>query len=261
MKTPSRLIAAGLAAIMGIAVVGSSVIAGDSLLYSWEGSLQGWTAANATLVNSNFGATDGAQAMLMDDLTSGFKNDVGVVTVNSGPAYVGFGRAGNRIAAGDLDVALEFDFSFDNSNGNSSTGFFMQLGIFVNSTLGMGTDFRQYGTGGFIGGNIGIDFPRLEPAAIADGVTMTGLGATRHLRIPMNAIVAASGGQGLTVNPPSAGSFYQVGFKSNGGWGGTVDWAIDNMRVTGLNIPEPSSILLVALGAVATCLIRRRHAR
>jgi hypothetical protein len=228
------------------------------LLYSWEGSLENWTAANATLVNATgFGNTDGAQSMLMDDLGSGFRNDVGVATVNSGAAYNGWGQAGTRIAAGDLDVALEFDFTFDNSNAGAA---FAQLAIFVNSTdvpPGSG-GFKQYGTGGFIGGNIGSSFPSLDAAAVADGVTMTGVGNTRHLRIPMNAAVAASGGQGLTISPPSAGSFYQVGFKSNGSWTGTVDWAIDNMRVTGANIPEPSSIGLLIFSLAALHFGRRR---
>jgi hypothetical protein len=236
--------------------------AGDALLYSWETpdnpatldvneGLEGWTAANATLVNAvGFGNTDGLKSMLMDDLTSGFKNDTGVATVNSGPAYDGWSQAGTRIAAGDTDVKLEFDFTFDNSNGNSSTGFFMQLAMFVNSTAG---GFKQYGTGGFIGGNIGSSFPTLDAAAVADGVTMTGSGNTRHLTIPLGPT------KSLTVGPPSAGSFYQVGFKSNGGWGGTVDWAIDNMRVTGANIPEPGSIVFVAIGLAALPIARRRR--
>ena len=72
--------------------------------------------------------------------------------------------------------------------------------------------------------------------------------------------MAASGGAGLTIGPPSAGSFYQIGFKSNGGWTGTVDWAIDNMYVSGANIPEPASIVMVALGLSAILVGRRRSA-
>ena len=189
-------------------------------------------------------ATLTAQSMLMDNLGGGFRNDVGVATVTSGSAYDAWSQAGNRIAAGDLDVALEFDFTFDHSLSGVQPGQFVfaQLAMFVNSTdvpPGSG-GFKQYGTGSFLGGNIDVDFPSLAAAAVADGVTMTGVGNTRHLRIPMNAARGGVGWRGPNRWPTHAGSFYQVGFKSNGGWTGTVDWAIDNMRVTGANIPEPA---------------------
>jgi hypothetical protein len=247
MRTP-RYMASCAALALATVLVGAAAQAGNALLYSWEGSLENWTAANATLVNSNFGATDGSQAMLLDNLTSGFKNDVGVATVNSGPAYNGWSQAGTRIAAGDTDVKLEFDFTFDNGQ---ATPAFAQLAIFVNSTSG---GFKQYGTGGFIGGNIGGGFPSLDAAAVTDGVSMTGAGNTRHLAIPLGPT------KSLTVGAPSAGSFYQVGFKSNGGWGGTVDWAIDNMRVTGANIvPEPATLGLLGLSLAACGAAARRR--
>jgi hypothetical protein len=235
-----------------------TALAGQRQLYSWEGDLQGWTAANATLVNATgFGNTHGAQSMLMDNHTGGFKNDAGVATVNSGPAYDAWAEAGTRIAAGDTDVKLEFDFTFDNS-GVTNAPVFAQLAIFVNST---GAGFREYGTGSLIGGNIGGDFPTLAAAAIADGVTMTGTGNTRHVAIPMGPGPAAAGG-GLNVGAPAPGGFYQVGFKTNGGWQGSVDWAIDNMLISGANIaiPEPGSIVFLTIG-LATMVLGRRRSR
>jgi hypothetical protein len=247
MRRPGWFIVVALVATF----CGATAQAANSLLYSWEGSLEGWTAANATLVNATgFGNTDGAQSMLLDNLTSGFKNDAGVATVGSGSQYLAWGEAGTRIAAGDTDVKLEFDLTFDNG---SATAAFAQIALFVNST---GVGFKQYGTGGFIGGNIGSSFPSLDPAAVTDGVTMTGAGNTRHLAIPLGPT------KSLNIGAPSGGSFYQIGFKANGSWGGTVDWAIDNMYLSGANIgiPEPTSIALVALGMSAMLMGRRRSA-
>jgi hypothetical protein len=225
--------------------------AASALLYSWEGGLEGWTAANATLANSNsLGVTDGSQSLLLDNLTSGFKNDVGVATVGAGAVYTTWGQAGSRIAAGDTDVKLEFDFSYDNGQASGLPAF-GQLGLFVNSTT---VGFKQYGTGALIGGNVGADFPALAAAAAAEGVTMTSVGPTTvHLAIPLGPTKT------LNVSAPSAGSFYQIGFKSNGGWGGSVDWAIDNMRITGSGIPEPSALALLGMGLAGWAAVARRR--
>jgi hypothetical protein len=50
--------------------------------------------------------------------------------------------------------------------------------------------------------------------------------------------------EGLNIGGGPAGTnFYQMGFKSNGGWAGTVDWAIDNLRITGAVTPTTSETL------------------
>lgn len=221
-------------------------------LYDWEDGLQGWTAANATLANSTtLGVTQGSQSLLIDNLTSGFKNDTGVAAVGAGPVYDAWGAAGTRIAAGDTDVKLEFDFSYDNANATNVPAF-GQLGLFVDST---GVGFKQYGTGALIGGNVGADFPALAAAAAAEGVTMTSVGPnTVHLAIPLGPT------KSLNVGAPSAGSSYQIGFKTNGGWGGSVDWAFDNMQLTGANVvPEPATLSLICLGLVACAAARLRR--
>ena len=235
---------------MATVLTTGNVMAGSAMLYSWEGGLEGWTAANATLgISTTLGVTNGSQALLIDDLTSGFKNDAGYANA-SGAAYVNWGIAGSRIAAGDTDVKLEFDFSFDNANATNIPAF-GQLGLFVNST---GVGFKQYGTGAFLQGNVGSSFPTLGAAALADGVTLTSLSPTRfHVAIPLGPTKT------LSVGPPVGGHFYQVGFKTNGGWGGSVDWAIDNMRVTGAAIPEPSSMIIGGLGLGAMLMVRRRQ--
>lgn len=212
------------------------------LLYSFESGLDGWTATDVTLANSTtLGVTDGAKSMLMDDLLSAFHNDVGHVTngAGSGTAFTYWDAAAAAIAAGKTNVKLEFDFSYDLANVTGSAAF-AQLGMFVNST---GGGFKQYGTGGLIGGNVGTGasdlFPRLDPAAIADGVTLTSLGPnTIHLAIPLGPT------KSLNVGGGSPGTnFYQMGFKSNGGWGGSVDWAIDNVRLSGVQKPRTQETL------------------
>lgn len=230
----------GLVVLAGMTIciaVGLGPLASAQSLYSFEGGLDGWTAANVSLVNSStLGVTDGSMSMLMDNLTSGFKNDVGFVTNGTGAAYSVWDTAALAIAAG-RNVKLEFDFSYDLA-GVTGTAAFAQLGMFVNST---GAGFKQYGTGGLLGGNVGTGasdlFPRLDPAAITDGVALTTVGPnTIHLAIPMGPTKSLNIGSG-------SGNFYQMGFKSNGGWGGTVDWAIDNIKITGAVPPKSSEKL------------------
>jgi hypothetical protein len=218
------------------------------LLYSFESDtppLDGWTAATATIVPSTtLGVTDGTKSMLIDNLGPNFNNDVGVRTqgAGSGTAFTYFDDAALAIAAGNTNVKLEFDFSWDHA---ATIPAWAQLGIFVNST---GAGFRQYGTGALIGGNINGSepdvFPRLAAPAIADGVTLAVLGPNSiHLAIPMNPTVATDA-DGLNIGSGPAGTnFYQMGFKSNGGWGGTVDWAIDNIRISGVQVPTTSETI------------------
>ena len=84
------------------------------LVWSFEPDLEGWTAADVTLTQSAFGATEGSSAMLMDNLTSTFKNDVGTVP-NFGPSTSGFEDAYNLFAsaadviAGGGTPKFEFD--------------------------------------------------------------------------------------------------------------------------------------------------------
>jgi hypothetical protein len=225
-------------------IASSAQVARAQLLYSFEDGLDGWEAASATLANSTtLGVTDGVQSMLIDNLGPNFNNDAGQIThgAGSGNEFNIWDTAAKAIANGDTDVKLEFDFSWDHAA--VTTQAWAQLGIFVNSTPSppFTNGFREYGTGHLIGGNMGADFPLLAPAAVADGVTMTPIGENSvHLAIPMGLEQTQSDNQGLHIMP---GSFYQMGFKTNGGWSGTVDWAIDNMRITGAVAPTTSETL------------------
>lgn len=224
-----------------------TLLAGSAQLYSWEAGLEGWTAANVTLANSpTLGVTDGAQSLLIDNLTPGFKNDAGVATVGSGPAFASWSQAAAAFGGGATDVKLEFDFSWDNTN--ATVDGFAQLGMFLNSTSG---GYTQYGTGAFLQGNLLSTFPILGTQATTDGVTLASIGQNRvHVAVPFATV---------GVGP---GSFFQIGFKANGGWTGTTDWAIDNMRVTGadIGVPEPSSVAIAGLAATGVgAAVRRRR--
>ncbi len=224
-----------------VSVVVGTTAASAQTVYSFESTspvLDGWTAANATLVPSTtFGVTDGTKSMLIDDLTSGFKNDVGVITTGSGTDYGYFNDAAHAIEAGKTNVKLEFDFSWDLTNV-TGTAAYAQLGMFVNST---GAGFKQYGTGELLGGNVGSGvtdfFPRLDQKAVTDGVLLTTVRPnTIHLAIPLGPTKSLNIGSG-------SGNFYQMGFKSNGGWAGTMDWAIDNIKISGVQVPTTSETL------------------
>ena len=233
-----------LSASLLVAVCAAKAFAGSAQLYSWEGGLEGWTAANATLANSTtLGVTQGSQSLLINDLTSGFKNDVGVATVGSGPVFTAWSQGAAAFAGGAPDVKLEFDFSWDNANATGDG--FAQLGLFLNSTSG---GFTQYGTGAFIQGNLLSTFPALGAQSVTDGVTMTPIGQNSvHLAVPFVTV---------GVGP---GTFFQIGFKSNGGWTGTTDWAIDNLQLTSAAIvPEPSAFAL-ALGTLAGVAVGKRR--
>ncbi len=175
--------------------------------------------------------------MLIDNLASGFNNDVGHITTGSGNDYGYFNDAAHAIEAGKTNVKLEFDFSWDVTNV-TGTAAYAQLALFMNST---GQGFKQYGTGEFLGGNVGSGvtdfFPRLDPKAVSDGVTLTTLSPnTIHLAIPLGPTKSLNIGS-------AAGNFYQMGFKSNGGWAGTMDWAIDNIRISGVQVPTTAETL------------------
>ncbi|MCA9230638.1 MAG: PEP-CTERM sorting domain-containing protein [Planctomycetales bacterium] len=220
-------------------------------LYSFETGLEGWSAANATVTADGLlGVTDGSQALHINGLTSGFKNDVGFSgNIVSGPAFDALNDAAAAIAGGATDVTLEFDLGKDTSGVTVNQ--YVQLGIFVNST---GVGFKQYGTGSFIGGNATTSFPNLYATASSQGATISNTGAGQyHVSVPLGPSVALNIG---------VGTFFQIGFKSNGGWTGTMDLGIDNITVSGstVGIPEPGSMALVGIaGLFSVGTVRRRR--
>jgi hypothetical protein len=221
--------------------------AGTSSLYSWESGLEGWQSGAGVTLSADgvLGVTDGVQSLRLNALTGGFKNNVAWSgNIVTGSAFDALNQVGSQLhAGGATDVKLEFDLAWDNTNVTANG--FAQLGIFVNSTS---DGFKEYNTSNFIGGNMTTSFPTLAGQSVTDGATISSIGTNMvHVTVPL--------GPRLIV---STGTFFQVGFKSNGGWTGTTDWAIDNMKVTGSTIPEPSSVMLAGvLGVVGLAVARR----
>lgn len=227
------------AAVLGLLLLTSGLNANTVQLFSFETGDEGWQSATATLViDGALGVTDGSQSARLDSLTSGWKNNVlwsGDLT--SGAAFDAMVNVGTALAGGATDVTLEFDLAVDYMAVSSSG--WAQLGMFMNSTSGGLGGWKEYGTGSFLGGNVGANFPVAEGQAATDGVTVTSSGAGQfHVSVPL--------GPTLTVSP---GTFYQIGFKSNGGWGGTYDLAIDNVSVSSeaFAIPEPNSMVIALM--------------
>lgn len=214
----------GVFAAIGVLALFVPAVASAQQLFSFEADLQGWAATDATLVQSTTGATDGTMAMLLDDLTPGYKNDVGMTgnfnasTPGLNDAYNLLSTAGNVLAAGG-NPKLEFDLTTDLS-GVTANGY-MQLGMFLNSNSG----YKEYSTGNFIGGNALTSWPVAEGQGAADGLTLTPITANQvHVAVPLAPTLQIAGGS----------TFYDIGFKSNGAWEGTVDLAIDDIRLSGL---------------------------
>jgi hypothetical protein len=233
MAHDKRISVAAMVAMFALTATAADARA--QALFSFEDGVQGWTAANATLSQSPFGATDGSSALLIGGVAGGFLNDIGT-TNNFGPATPGrelafqtFSTVADEIAKGK-NPKLEFDFKVDLS---AATGLpaWGQIGLFFNShDLGGVGGFDQYGTGALIGGNFGSTFPALDPQAVTDGVTLTNIAPDQyHIAIPLGT------GKTLSLSTVAAGNtFYNMGFKANGGQGGTVSYGFDNIRFTGI---------------------------
>lgn len=227
----------------GLAVIlcAASGVQAQPAIFSFENAsdITPWTIGSTqTLVQSSFGATDGASALLIDNVTSGFKNNI-ATTPNFGPATEGFAEAfaafdlAGSVIGGGGTPKLEFDLAWDFS---AATDGFIQLGIFVNSSTDGGGGFKGYGTGSFINGNSGFgSWPALGGGATADGAVLTSTGPTSvHVAIPF--------GPTKTLTLSNASTFFDLGFQSNGSWGGTVDFAIDNIKFTGVPVFEEHTL-------------------
>lgn len=201
--------------------------------FSFEDGLHPWITQDATIVQSEFGATHGASAMKIEGLTSGWKSVVastdnfGSATPGLTDVYNAFNVAAGVIANGGTP-SLEFDLTWDFAGVTQSN--WLQLGLAINSQAG----WKEYSVGEFIVGNADISSSTpvsLDSIAVNDGATLTMIG-------PASARVAVPFGPTKMLNISPGSTYYHMQFRSSGAWEGTIDFAIDNIRFTGVPIYE-----------------------
>lgn len=247
MKSPRELYRMLLSYLVASLILAITYSAQAQAIFSFEDGIDPWNSGTTgvTLTQSSFGATDGSSALLLDDVTSGHKgtaartSNFGPATPGMSDAFEAFALAGSVIANGG-QPKLEFDLSWDFANYLPAENNYIQLGIYVNSSALGETpepgDYHDLGTGAFIGGNLEFNtWPFLYATAMNDGVTLTPIGLNSvHVAIPFAA------DNEMSISSPS--TFYDLGFQSNGGFGGSVDFAIDNILFTGVPVFEEHTL-------------------
>lgn len=244
IASTSSKVQASVLFVMALLGVLAMQAGAQEAIFSFEDDLQGWASPSGVVLSqSTFGATDGTMAMLIDNLTPGYKNDI-ATTGNFGPATTGFEDAFQAFALAGSVIAnegtpkLEFDLAWDFS---AATTGFIQMGLVVNSSNDPGAPvdpggYRGYGTGSFINGNSGFaSWPALGAGAIADGVTLT-------MTSPTSAHVSVPFAPSKALSISNSSTFYNVILQSNGNWTGTVDFAVDNMKFTGVPVFEEHTL-------------------
>jgi hypothetical protein len=235
-------LAAGCVTLLGLTEMPSAIAQPPIFSFEEPADLDPWLLGSTqTLVRSSFGATHGSSALLIENLTSGFKGNIATTpnfsatTPGLSEAFQAFDLAAKVIAGGGTP-RLEFDLAWDFSGGSiPEAGGYIQLGLFVNSSTAGGGGFKQYGTGSFIGSNTFDQWPSLGTVALDDGVTLTSTGPTStRVSIPF--------GPTKRLSLSSTSTFFDIGLQSNGVWNGSVDFAIDNIKFTGVPIFEEHTL-------------------
>lgn len=219
--------------------------AGDSELIN---PLNG--ANSSTGLGGGFGITEGTQAFVVNNATAS-ERPVWQTTVSGSDTgeslanYQAFRSAVSALQAGQ-NVTFNFDFSYDFTN--VTDGAFFQPGlIFNNSGAGYQSNLAY---GGLAGGNVRSygDFPFIGPAAQNGGGTLTvvdpvnytdDLKGTLRMSIPVG---LPGSGKPIMIgnNTDNAdNSYFQFAFNTNGGWGGTANYAFDNFYFNAVSPNTP----------------------
>lgn len=196
-------------------------------LFTFESGLDGWTSSGfnarpVTLGTSPIGATHGLQALTLTQTGDGFSWNAKRDNIGQDA----FALAMNQAALNPAQWRLELDVTYRDADIPDGSVTFLNLSLWMNSDAG---------------------FKNVHSLAFTGGHEDT----TKNISVPLTDFAATP----LAVNS----SFYQLGIGMNGNWGaGSAVVYFDNIRLT--PVPEPSTVALLSLGAVAGlgALLRRR---
>lgn len=208
-------------------------------------------AANSSAgLGGGFGVTEGTQALVVNNAPA-VQNPVWQTTVSGSDTaeslsnYQAFRSAITALESGQ-NVTFNFDYSYDFTN--TTTGGFFQPGLIFNNSGGGYQSNLAYG--GLAGGNVRsfADFPAIGPAAQAGGGTLTILDPIDYVSdfvgsLRMSIPVGLPGsGKPIIIGVDAANadnSYFQFAVNTNGGFGGTANYAFDNIHFNAAATAQP----------------------
>ncbi len=271
MRTQLRfLFARGACALLAsVAMVGMAFAQPDITVLEFEVNEMlannPWGGTNSAAgLGGGYGVTQGNQALVIDNKTSGCC-DLFVIDVNGSESgeelnnWIASAAAATAIAASPPGH-LSFDFGYD------VTGVFADAFFQVGATLNSEAGFYGVGFGQLLGGNIGPtgNFPVLGGAG-AQGATMTVLDPSNFAAGDKRGLVRVTipVGPGQLMQFGDGGDpgfdYAQIGFTFNGGWPGFLDMSFDNVGfIVNDVVPEPTSIALLGMCGLLGLIRRTR---
>lgn len=247
-----------LAAAIAVLAMGATARAETLPLLTFEtDEFAGDGEASTPLGGANgtgFGVTQGTQAFQVRNVPSSGSGAFYFITTVSGSDtgeplanFQVFQQVVSALQSGRT-ATLSYDFSYDFTN--VSSGGYFQPGVVLNSA---GGGFSAQWFGALLRGDVQPGpaaevFPSLNAGATAAGVTMTVLDPLNYSTndlvgtVRVNIPVGLSGsGKPLLIGPDAtpANSYYAIEMHMQGGYGGTADFAFDNVVFNLPSVAQP----------------------
>lgn len=166
--------------------------------------------------------------------SSGYVNAAGFAASGDTNAYV------NKAQTGALDLANSAYFSFSLSLSSSAPNVYDVTDISFGS--------RQSGTGPL----------KISLYESTDNISFSQIGLT--LNVNTNSSWASEDFAGISVSLPNDDStaYFRIYGSDGVGTAGNTNWRIDDLAVTMVSVPEPSTVALAMLGGAACLFVFRR---